>query len=88
MLSADNSSNSVFQIPGSIVMVKIVKGHLKLEPLGPRSVEDIGASLVLRPVTMFGKKRKHTVPVKSSGKKKTKIRLPGKVVPTAPLRVG
>ena len=56
--------------------------HPELEPEAPPQISDLvadlGASPVLGPVTRSGKKRKHAAPVKSSGKKKTKmIRSPG-----------
>ena len=78
-MSGDDLSDSVFQTPDSVVIRERAEApHPELEQ-GPGEPElDIGASPNLGPTTRSGKKRKHVVPVKSSGKKKTKmIRSPG-----------
>ena len=80
-MSVNDSTESVFQTPNSVVLVEEIEAtHPELEPHGSGlEGEDIGASPTLEPVTRSGKKRKHTAPVKSSGKKKTKmIRSPNK----------
>ena len=71
-MSVDELSDSVFQTPDSIVVRSTVNTHPELDTErqeGP----DIGASPNLGPSTRSGKKRKHVAPVKSSGKKKTKM---------------
>lgn len=62
---------SVYQTPDAVLIVREnVEEHPELD-----RTPDIGASPVLGPTTRSGKKRKHVVPVKSSGKKKSKTML-------------
>ena len=77
MSVVDESNDSVFQTPDSVVLIEERAVHPELDNRG-QETQDIGAFPVLGPVTRSGRKRKHTIPVKSSGKKKTKmIRSPG-----------
>ena len=69
--STEEINGSVYQTPDAVHIVEERSvGHPELDST-PVQV-DLGASPVLGPTTRSGKKRKHVVPVKSSGKKKSK----------------
>ena len=72
-MSVDDSNDSVFQTPESVIVAEHEKEHQHPELESVAETRDIGASPTLGPVTRSGKKRRHVVPVKSAGKKKTKM---------------